>query len=47
MEPTMDQVVHAANSADHWTTPVLESPDTEACYRERIHFDGFFTGPTW
>jgi hypothetical protein len=47
MEPTTDQIAHAVNSADHWTAPVLVSPDTEASYRDRIHFDGFFTGPTW
>lgn len=47
MEPTTDQVGQAANSAERWTTPVLVPPDTEASYRDRIHFDGFFTGPTW
>jgi hypothetical protein len=42
MEQTTDERVQADDSA-----AVAVPEDIEALHRNRIRFDGFFTGPTW
>jgi hypothetical protein len=44
MEPTVKEVVEERPTFAE-RTPTLA--DVEALQRQRIRFDGFFTGPTW
>jgi hypothetical protein len=46
METTAVQVVQAADSEDDSVTAQVPS-GVEELYRNRIRFDGYFTGPTW
>jgi hypothetical protein len=46
MEATTDLAVQAADSEEDSTTEPVPS-SAEALHRNRIRFDGFFTGPTW
>ena len=46
MEATMELAVQAVDCEDD-SAPVAVPEDIEALHRNRIRFDGFFTGPTW
>jgi hypothetical protein len=47
MELTMsDEVDVRPNSTEDLAIPTA-APDVEELNRQRIRFDGFFTGPTW
>jgi hypothetical protein len=47
METTMDQVVEE-RPPYFVEQPATPAPaDVQARYRNRIRYDGFFTGPTW
>jgi hypothetical protein len=48
MELTTGQIVEALDAADDSATvEAVPTADHEALDRQRIRFDGFFTGPTW
>jgi hypothetical protein len=48
MKAKSGQVVGQRPSAKEiMSTTLVKNSDVEALHRQRIRFDGFFTGPTW
>ncbi len=47
MELTKSQVTEYRPSAKEERDKPAPAPDVDALNRQRIRFDGLFTGPTW